>query len=89
MLRSACSGMWHHAMFKQWDSHTLLEMPETVKYEVGAHLWHSSLRGQAHTLRMESLDAWLEGIKLGLLCPGNISKHQAVEELKYKCSSLK
>lgn len=88
MLRSACSGVWHHARFKRWDFCTLLEKSKTVKYEIGAHLWHSGLRGKAHTLEMENLDARLEWTKPHLPCPGNISKRQAVEELKYKCSSL-
>lgn len=88
MLRSACSGMWHHARFKQWDFYTLLEKSKTVKYEIGAHLWHSSLRGKAHTLKVENQVAWLEGTKPDRPYPGNVSKHQAVEELRYKCSSL-
>lgn len=64
MLRSACSGMWHHARFKQWDSYTPLEKSKTVKCEIGAHVWHNSLRGEAHTLKVENLDAGLVGAHL-------------------------
>lgn len=38
---------------------------------------------------MENLDAQLEEIKPDLPCLGNISKHHAVEELKFKCISSK
>lgn len=77
MLRSACSGMWHQARFKQWDSYTLLEMSETVKHEIGAHLWHSSLGSKVHTLKMENQDTKLQGTVPNFPCPRNISEHQA------------
>lgn len=67
MLRSACSGMWHHVMRSVPTFGTAV------------------LRGKAHTMKMENLDAGPEGMKPH---PCVMEMHWAGEVLKSKCSSF-
>lgn len=69
-LRSACSGMWHHARLQQWE---FWRRPAQLKMRLVPTFGTAVLRGKAHTMKMENLDAVLRGqnlISMSWRCTG-------------------
>lgn len=82
MLRGACSGTWHHARLQQWE---FWRRPAPLKMRSVPSFGTAVLRGKAHAMKMENLDAGPEGMKPRLCV---MKMHWAVEVLKNKCSSF-
>lgn len=69
-LGSACSGTWHHARLQQWE---FWRRPAQLKMRLVPTFGTAVLRGKAHTMKMENLDAVLRGqnlISMSWRCTG-------------------
>lgn len=78
MLRSACSGMWHHSRLQQLE---FWRRPAQLKIgEIGAHLWHSSFKRQSTYHENGKPGCWSSGGETSSLCHGDALGCGGVEE---------